>query len=143
MSVLASVASLNGRLFAEALGKIGRSVTSSTLSAPLDPQGAVQSADNRCANEAPIRQQMNNIFMGSYTKDEEVYDYSGIWSRGVAGVTWKAIVRNADVVCRPEGRIAEDQGGDVEVERIITRHVESEIEEHLLSAPNKVVRLRA
>ncbi len=57
---------------------------------------------------------MNNIFMGSYTANGVIYDYSGIWSRHAGKIEWKVTVRNADVVCRPHGVIhAEPAESDV------------------------------
>ena len=50
---------------------------------------------------------MNNIFTGTYTRGGVTYDYSGIWSPLGAGISWKAIVRHADVVCRPAGMLSD------------------------------------
>jgi hypothetical protein len=70
---------------------------------------------------------MNNIFMGSYTTHGAIYDYSGIWSRRGGRVEWKAVVRNADVVCRPAGTFrAEPAESDLVplLERLIERDIE-------------------
>jgi hypothetical protein len=48
---------------------------------------------------------MNTIFNGKITRDRLIFDYSGIWTRRSGGINWKAVVRNADVVCRPGGTL--------------------------------------
>lgn len=72
---------------------------------------------------------MNNIFMGSYKADGAIYDYCGFWSRKVAKVEWKAVVRKADVVCRPQGTI-HDEPSDEDILRHITDAIETDIDQH-------------
>ena len=60
-----------------------------------------------------------------------IYDYSGVWSRGVRGVTWKAIVRSTDVVCTPSGEIVDEEVDDAEVERVIAALIELQIEQQI------------
>jgi hypothetical protein len=71
---------------------------------------------------------MNNIFMGSCTRYGEIYDYSGIWTRQGPTIKWKAVVLNADIVCRPRGTIY-DEPEDPDVLRLITSSIESEIDQ--------------
>ncbi len=71
---------------------------------------------------------MNNIFMGSYVRSGEIYDYSGIWTRQGPTITWKAVVMNADIVCRPRGTI-HDEPDDPDVLRLITDSIEGEIDQ--------------
>lgn len=71
---------------------------------------------------------MNNIFMGSYTAQGLIYDYSGVWQRRVGGIEWKAIVRNAAIVCRPHGTL-HDELGEGEVVPAIKALVEHAIEQ--------------
>jgi hypothetical protein len=73
---------------------------------------------------------MNNIFMGSYMKSGLIYDYSGVWSRTGGGLIWKAVVRNADVVCRPAGTIRDEPEG-LDTETLLSRLVEEHIEQAL------------
>ena len=61
---------------------------------------------------------MNTIFNGRITRAEVVYDYSGVWMRRSGAILWKAIVRNADVVCRPSGTL-DDVLTDAEVMQAI------------------------
>jgi hypothetical protein len=70
---------------------------------------------------------MNNIFMGTYSADGLIYDYSGVWQRRSGGIDWKAIVRNADIVCRPHGTLHDDFA-EHDVVAAITALVEKEIE---------------
>jgi hypothetical protein len=70
---------------------------------------------------------MNTIFNGSYTHGDLVYDYSGVWVRRSGGIDWKAVVRNADVVCRPSGTI-DDEINDREAVSVIKRLVEDDIQ---------------
>lgn len=70
---------------------------------------------------------MNNIFMGSYVMHGTTYDYAGIWTRGVSGIAWSAIVRSTDVVSRPRGLITDEQEGSI-AEDIVKAAVEREIE---------------
>ena len=73
---------------------------------------------------------MNNIFMGSYTIRGLLYDFSGIWSRREGKVEWKAVVRHADVVCRPSGTI-HDEPSDSELIPLLKSLVRQDIE-HVL-----------
>ena len=73
---------------------------------------------------------MNTIYSGSFTKDGLVYDYCGIWKPLVTGVEWKAVVRNADVVCRPCG-VLEDERMEEEILLIIRQLIELSVEEAL------------
>ncbi len=77
---------------------------------------------------------MNNIFMGRYSAHGLVYDYSGVWQRRSGGIEWKAVVRNADVVCRPKG-VLTDEVGDGEVVPALAVLVEEAIEQTRLSPP--------
>src|SRR3954471_18923631 len=61
---------------------------------------------------------MNTIFNGRITRAEVVYDYSGVWTRRSGEIVWKAVVRNADVVCRPQG-VLDDILTDREVRDVI------------------------
>ena len=71
---------------------------------------------------------MNNIYSGSFTKRGLIYDYSGIWKPLPAGVAWKAVVRNADVVCRPSGTVA-GACTQAEILEIIRQRIESSVVE--------------
>jgi hypothetical protein len=71
---------------------------------------------------------MNNIYSGSFTKRGLIYDYSGIWTPLPAGVAWKAIVRNAAVVCRPSGRLY-GPCTHTEILEIIRQRIESSVME--------------
>lgn len=71
---------------------------------------------------------MNNIFMGRYSAHGLIYDYSGIWQRGSTGIEWKAIVRNADIVCRPSGTLCDDFA-EADVVPAISALVEQAIEQ--------------
>ena len=73
---------------------------------------------------------MNKIFMGSYTRHGLIYDYSGVWSRTGGRLYWKAVVRNADVVCRPAGMIRDEPEG-LAIETLLSRLVEDHIEQVL------------
>lgn len=66
---------------------------------------------------------MNQIFSGSLRKDDQIYDYSGIWSRKPGAVEWKSVVRNEDVVCRPSGQL-DDALTDEEIVEAIRQLVE-------------------
>lgn len=73
---------------------------------------------------------MNTIFTGSFKRDGLIYDFSGLWSPSGARVSWKAIVRNADVVCRPSGEL--DSGlNDDEILDEIRLVIERETDEVL------------
>jgi hypothetical protein len=61
---------------------------------------------------------MNTIFNDCITRDDVVYDYSGVWMRRSGAIVWKAIVMNADVVCRPSGTL-DDVLTDTEVKQAI------------------------
>lgn len=68
--------------------------------------------------------------MGSYEKHGALYDYSGVWQRKGGVVDWKAIVRSADVLCRPRGTIDhEPEGRDLVV--VLQGLVEAHIEDAL------------
>jgi hypothetical protein len=71
---------------------------------------------------------MNTIFSGSHTRDTLIYDYSGIWTRRSGGVDWKAIVRNADIVCKPSG-VIDDGLNDDDVLKVIRLLVEQSIQD--------------
>lgn len=73
---------------------------------------------------------MNNIFSGTFTRNGLIYDYSGVWSPKGSAISWKAIVRNADVVCRPAGSLADGLTPE-EVMEVITRLIELNIVETL------------
>lgn len=73
---------------------------------------------------------MNNIFSGSFTRDDLIYDYSGIWLRKVGCVEWKAVVMNEDVVCRPSGRV-DDGLSEAEVLEVIRQLVEISVADAL------------
>jgi hypothetical protein len=77
---------------------------------------------------------MNNIFMGRYSAHGLIYDYSGVWQRRSGGIEWKAVVRNADIVCRPKGVLLEDVA-EGEVVPAIAALVEEEIEQARLNPP--------
>ncbi len=79
---------------------------------------------------------MNTIFSGSYTLGDLVYDYSGVWVRRSGGIDWKAVVRNADVVCRPSGTI-DDEINDRDAVRVIKHLVEDSIETAIAEGPSK------
>ena len=73
---------------------------------------------------------MNTIFSGSITRQELVYDYSGVWTRRPGGVDWKAVVMGATVVCRPSGTV--DEGlDDVEVRQVIRELVKISVDDAL------------
>ena len=61
---------------------------------------------------------MNTLFNGIATRAKIRYDYSGVWTRRSGGIDWKAVVRNADVVCRPSGTL-DDVLTDDEVRQAI------------------------
>jgi hypothetical protein len=71
---------------------------------------------------------MNTIFSGSHTRDALIYDYSGIWTRRSGGIDWKAIVRNADIVCKPSG-VIDDGLNDEDVLKVIRLLVEQSIQD--------------
>ena len=71
---------------------------------------------------------MNNIFTGTFSRGDLIYDYSGVWSPRGAAISWKAIVRNADVVCRPSGTLS-DGLTEGEIMEVITRLIELNIVE--------------
>lgn len=71
---------------------------------------------------------MNNIFTGTFTRGGLIYDYSGVWSPHGVAISWKAIVRNADVVCRPSGTLS-DGLTEREIMEVITRLIELNIVE--------------
>ena len=48
---------------------------------------------------------MNHIFNGSYREGDLIYDYTGVFVRQTGGISWKAVVMNAGVVCRPSGKL--------------------------------------
>ena len=73
---------------------------------------------------------MNNIFSGNITRDNAVYDYSGVWTRRSGGVDWKAVVRHADVVCRPSGTV-DDGLSDAEVRKVIQELVRVGVDDAL------------
>jgi hypothetical protein len=74
---------------------------------------------------------MNYIFSGSFKRDDLIYDYTGVWSSAGARVSWKAIVRNASVVCRPSGEM-EYGLSDEETLGTITRSIEATTDHALL-----------
>lgn len=78
---------------------------------------------------------MNNIFSGTFTRAGLIYDYSGVWSPLGAGISWKAIVRNADVVCRPSGTLTDGLTPE-EIMEVITRLIELNIVETLEAQEN-------
>ena len=67
---------------------------------------------------------MNHIFSGRFARGDANYDYSGIWSFAGTQIAWKAIVRNAGVVCRPSGRM-DDGINEDEVLRLIAHSIEA------------------
>src|SRR5215217_327270 len=69
---------------------------------------------------------MNIIYNGSIKRDGTIYDYSAVWTRRSAGIDWKAVVRNSDVVCRPSG-ILDDILTDGQVGQVITGLVSDSI----------------
>ena len=69
---------------------------------------------------------MNIIYNGSITRDGTIYDYSAVWTRRSGGIPWKAIVRHADVVCRPSG-VLDDVLTDGQVRQVITQLVDDSI----------------
>jgi hypothetical protein len=69
---------------------------------------------------------MNMIFSGSHTRETLIYDYSGVWIRRSGGIDWKAIVRHADVVCKPSG-VIDDGLNDDDVLKVIRLLVEQSI----------------
>lgn len=73
---------------------------------------------------------MNIIFTGGTTRSGCIYDYTGIWSRKCGRTSWKAIVRNSGVVCRPFG-VVEDEMSENELLAVIAQHIESSITEAL------------
>ena len=73
---------------------------------------------------------MNNIYSGSFTKRGLIYDYAGIWTPLPAGVAWKAVVRNSDVVCRPSGKLS-GACTQAEILEIIRQRIESSVVEAL------------
>jgi hypothetical protein len=78
---------------------------------------------------------MNNIFTGTYTRDGRIYDYSGVWVPHGMAISWKAIVRNADVVCRPSGTLSDGLTQE-EILEVITRLIELNIVESLEAHEN-------
>ena len=77
---------------------------------------------------------MNTIFNGTITRDERVYDYSGVWTRRAGGIDWKAVVMNATVVCRPAGTV--DEGlSDAEVRQVIRELVKISVEDAIAPRP--------
>jgi hypothetical protein len=73
---------------------------------------------------------MNTIFSGSHTREALIYDYSGVWIRRSGGIDWKAIVRNADVVCKPSG-VIDDGLNDDDALQVIRLLVEQSIQDAL------------
>ena len=71
---------------------------------------------------------MNNIFTGTFSRGGRIYDYSGVWSPHGVAISWKAIVRNADVVCRPAGTLSDGLTPE-EIMEVITRLIELNIVE--------------
>jgi hypothetical protein len=61
---------------------------------------------------------MNTIFNDTISRSAITYDYSGIWTRRMGGIAWKAIVRRSDVVCRPSGTL-DDVLTDDQVRQVI------------------------
>jgi hypothetical protein len=82
---------------------------------------------------------MNIIYNGSITRDGTIYDYSAVWTRRSGGIAWKAIVRSADVVCRPSG-VLDDILTDGQVRQVITQLVADSIAAARL--PARVTALR-
>ena len=80
---------------------------------------------------------MNNIYSGTFTKRGLIYDYSGIWKPLPAGISWKAVVRNADVVCRPHGELQ-----DVDSEQDILEAIRQLIEISVTEALDAKAQLR-
>jgi hypothetical protein len=58
---------------------------------------------------------MNKIFNDTIYRGDLAYDYSGVWTRRTGGIDWKAVVRHADVVCRPCGTLEDEALLDNEV----------------------------
>lgn len=73
---------------------------------------------------------MNNVFSGSCRHQDLICDYSGIWVPNGMGIEWKAIVRNADVICRPNGTLRDTQNED-DVLEVIKRFIEASVREAL------------
>jgi hypothetical protein len=87
---------------------------------------------------------MNIIYNGSIKRDGIIYDYSAVWTRRSGGIDWKAIVRGADVLCRPSG-VLDDVLTDGQVRQVITQLVSDSIESLVSERPAKrnVVSLRS
>ena len=69
---------------------------------------------------------MNRVYCGSFTERGLIYDYSGIWTPLPAGVAWKAVVRNSDVVCRPSGRL-DDACEETEILDTIRQRIKASV----------------
>ena len=69
---------------------------------------------------------MNTIFNGRAEVAGVTYDYSGVWTRSSQATAWKAIVRNADVVCRSSGSIEADLN-DTDTNEVIRELVKLDI----------------
>lgn len=72
---------------------------------------------------------MNTIFNDTLTRADVIYDYSGVWTRRSGGIDWKAIVRNADVICRPSGTLEDDALTDQQVREVIRALVSVSIDD--------------
>jgi hypothetical protein len=84
---------------------------------------------------------MNLIFSGRVTLRDQLYDYSGIWIRHKGRIDWKAIVRNADTVCRPRGTM-DDELSDAEVLEVIRQLVIQSISDALESPRARIAEPR-
>jgi hypothetical protein len=71
---------------------------------------------------------VNIIFSGSCSLDDTIYDYSGIYTRRSGGTDWKAVVLNADVVCRPTG-VIDDGLNEDEILEVIRHLIMQSIED--------------
>jgi len=73
---------------------------------------------------------MNNVFTGSCRHAGLICDYTGIWAPLGTAIQWKAIVRNADVLCRPSGTL-HDASNDDDVLEAIAQLIEVSVIEVL------------
>jgi len=77
---------------------------------------------------------MNNVFTGGARRQERTYDYSGIWSRAAGRISWKAVVRSEDVVCRPSGSLDEELPNDDVILAVVKLLIESSLDDTLAAA---------
>jgi hypothetical protein len=74
---------------------------------------------------------MNNIFTGGSRRGERIYGYSGSWSRAGGKISWKAIVQNDGVVCRPAGTVDDELSDDASILAVVTQLIETSLTEAL------------